>query len=106
MKAYKKKIEDLNEIKKELKVNKISNKIIASEPRCSFIAYELEHKNHKEATKELEMFEQQIKKEAREEVKVLLNKHRGKGFITCDKTCFCWDVEALLNKKQLKKERR
>ena len=46
------------------------------------------------------------RKQAIKEVKVLLNNHRGKGLITCDKTCFCWDVEALLNKKELKKGKR
>ena len=44
--------------------------------------------------------------EAIKEVKVLLNNHRGKGLITCDKTCFCWDIEKLLSKEELKKEGR
>jgi hypothetical protein len=32
----------------------------------------------------------------KQKVKDALDKHREKAFITCDRTCFCWDIEALL----------
>ena len=30
----------------------------------------------------------------------LLNEHRSKSFITCDETCFCWEVESLVSALQ------
>jgi hypothetical protein len=33
----------------------------------------------------------------KQDLKRLLDKHRKDAFITCDESCFCWDVELLLH---------
>jgi len=33
-----------------------------------------------------------------EELHKKLNDHRNKAYITCEETCFCWDIEEVLRK--------
>jgi len=34
--------------------------------------------------------------DVRPELEKKFEEHRRKAFVTCDETCFCWDIEPLL----------
>lgn len=46
-----------------------------------------------------------IKEESFEnKVSEILHNHREKNFISCEETCFCWDIDSLLVEEELKGE--